>query len=549
MSKLLISSILGFSMAATSLSAQITLNPISSIRNGDPVEIFDESAAEIVAYDSITERMYVVNGATHAIDIFDISDPEDPELFASVDLSAYGNPNSVAVNPRWWRREVAVAVGSGEADVRGKVVLMTKDGVIRNSYEVGYLPDMLTFDKFGRRIIVANEGEPSDDYTFDPEGSVSILNVNGPYKYRAYEVSLAGITEEDLNGARITGPEGTTIAQDLEPEYIALSPDSRRAFVVCQENNAIVVVNLARRRVIDVFGLGAKNHADLGNALDASDRDDMIRIANWPIKGLYMPDSITSYGYKKDVFILTANEGDGREYEFENEEGEDEISYIDESRLKDLEDDFGITLDESAFPLGDELLEDENLGRLTVLTTEGDIDGDGELEELYAFGARSFSIFTDDGELVYDSGDFIETYIAENFPDDFNSNNDENGSFESRSDNKGPEPEALTIGSLSGKTYAFVGLERFGGIMVFDITSPYDVGFVDFFNNRDFSVDFIGEDEEGDDIILPIVEDAGDLGPEGIVFIPPSKSPGGVPLILVANEVSGTTTIYEILED
>lgn len=524
-------SLLAFSTGffASATHAQISINPIGSVRNGTVEDVFDESAAEIVEYDQATQQMYVVNGSADSVDIFDVSSPEVPTLIRSVDLSAYGNPNSVAVNPSWFREEVAIAVGADDSSQRGTVVFMTKSGDVLDDVTVGYLPDMLTYDPYGRRLIVANEGEPSDDYTFDPEGSVSIIERFGG-DYRVTEISLAGIDEADLNGARISGPEGTTIAQDLEPEFVAVDRFGWFAYVVCQENNAIVKINLFRKSVAGIFGLGYKNHADLGNAIDASDKDELVRIANWPVRGLFMPDSIATYRVGRSTYIVTANEGDGREYEFENEEGEDEISFTDEDRVKDLD------LDPSAFPLAEILQEDEHLGRLTVITTQGDVDGDGDFDELYSFGARSFSIFTTRGKLVYDSGDFIESYLAENFPETFNSDNDENGSEDSRSDAKGPEPEALALGELNGRTYAFVGLERVGGIMTFDITDPTDVSFVDYFNNRDFD----GDAEDGS---------AGDLGPEGIEFISAAASPNGRPLLLVANEVSGTTTVYEILSD
>lgn len=517
----------GLVALAGSVSAQITLNPIGSVRNGLAEDVFDESAAEIVKYDHITRQMYVVNGSADSVDLFDVSDPAAPVLVRSVDLSAYGNPNSVDVNPLPWADEVAVAVGANEAGQRGTVVFLSKSGDVKSSLKVGYLPDMLTYDRLGRRLVVANEGEPNGAYTVDPEGSVSIIERRG-FEHVVTEVGFSGLTADDLNGARISGPAGTSIAQDLEPEYVAVDAAGRFAYVACQENNAIVTIDLNRKRVAGVFGLGYKNHAELGNAIDASDRDGAIRIANWPVRGLFMPDSIEVYTVGRKSYIVTANEGDGREYEFENASGDDEISFTDEARVKDLE------LDPSAFPLAEVLQENENLGRLAVLTTQGDVDGDGDFDELFSFGARSFSIFTTGGELVYDSGDFIETFLAENLPDDFNSSNDENGSFDSRSDAKGPEPEALALGEIDGRTYAFLGLERIGGIMVFDITDPSEVSFVDYVNNRDFS----GNAEDGT---------AGDLGPEGIDFVPASKSPVGRPLLIVANEVSGTTTLYEIL--
>jgi len=192
MSQYLNTALFGLSLVAIPATyGQLTLNPVSSIRNGDAVELFDESAAEIVSYDARTQRMFVVNGATDSIDIFDVSDIEAPVLFTSVDLSAYGNPNSVDVNPRWWKDEVAVAVGASEADERGTVVLISKDGSIKSDYTVGYLPDMLTYDKYGRYLVVANEAEPNDAYTFDPEGSVSILQARG-FSYSVSEVQNIG---------------------------------------------------------------------------------------------------------------------------------------------------------------------------------------------------------------------------------------------------------------------------------------------------------------------------------------------------------------------
>lgn len=520
---------------------EFSLQLASSIRNGDPSDLFDESAAEIVSYDPVNQYMYVVNGAADSIDIFDISDPYNPFLFDSVDLSSFGNPNSVDVCPNYGRNEVAVAVGSGEADERGHVILMEKDGDIIESYEVGYLPDMLVYDPSGRRIIVANEGEPNDDYSFDPEGSVSILERRrfGGSSYTVTELGFSGIEESDLNGARITGPDGTTIAQDLEPEYIAVDPAGQYAFVACQENNAIIIVDILSKSLVGMYGLGYKNHAELGNALDVSNRDDGIRIANWPIKGLYMPDAIAAYSAGGNTYIVTANEGDSREYD----------GYVDESRVKDLEEDFSLTLDESAFPLAEVLLEDENLGRLKVIVTEGDVDDDpSDLEELYSFGARSFSVFNAfTGELVYDSGDWIETIVAEQIGEHFNSTNDEDDTFDNRSDDKGPEPEAITIVQFGNRTYVIVGLERVGGFMIFNISDLDKVEFVSYTNNRDFSVDFVEENEDED---LEVVSDeamiaAGDLGPEGIEYVPASLSPTRRPLIIVANEVSGTTSIFE----
>jgi hypothetical protein len=253
------------------------------------------------------------------------------------------------------------------------------------------------------------------------------------------------------------------------------------------------------------------------NGLDASDRDNAINIRNWPIFGMYQPDAIASYRVGNKTYLITANEGDARDYD----------TFAEEARIKDL------ALDPVAFPNAAALQADAALGRLTVTTTLGDTDNDGDYDELYVFGGRSFSIWDDQGNLVYDSGEDFERITAQLFPNDFNSNNDGNGTFDNRSDNKGPEPEGVTTGVINGRTYAFIGLERIGGVMVYDVTSPKSPEFIQYINPRDFA----GNAAAGT---------AGDLGPEGILFISAADSPTGKPLVVVANEVSGSTGIFEI---
>ncbi|MFN4944890.1 MAG: choice-of-anchor I family protein, partial [Akkermansiaceae bacterium] len=485
--------LLATALAHTTLFADeptLSFQRLSTVQNGVPADLFAQSAAEIVKFDPITKRMFVVNGATNSIDIFDATDLNEPELIKSVNLTEFGNPNSVAINPNFKANEVAVAVGADNKSlVRGKVVFMNKDGVLLGTpVTVGYLPDMLTYDEKGKTLVVANEGEPDDNYN-DPEGSVSIIRINGSRRTHS-EVTFTHLTPEDVPGVRITGPKGTTVAKDLEPEYVAI--DGNIAFVTCQENNAVAKINIARNRVLSVMPLGSINHGVLGNAIDGSDRDfdgssgggGIIRIANWPIHGLLMPDGIATYtaaieegSKKKGTFFVTANEGDAREWG----------DYLDESRLSTR------TLDPSAFPLGSTLKLPVNIGRLNIINTEGLINGTDTHEKLFSYGSRSFSIFDENGKMVFDSGQMIEIYIAENYPDYFNSNHEEGPSLDNRSDNKGPEPEAVEIGVIGNKTYAFIALERFSGIFVCDITNPRDVKFAGFGMNRNLAVEF---DEE-----------------------------------------------------
>lgn len=380
---------------------------------------------------------------------------------------------------------------------------------------------MVTFTPDGNWLLCANEGEPNDDYSIDPEGSIGVIDISmGPAAATQSDVRLARFTafnEADLDGSvRIFGP-GATVAQDLEPEYIAVSADSRYAYVTLQENNAIAAVDILDAKVFAIAGLGFKNHLRPGFGLDASDRDGVINIANWPVRGMFLPDAITSFMIDGQEYLLTANEGDAREYD----------TFVEEERIKDL------TLDPVAFPDAAALQEDGAIGRLAATTVSGDTDGDGDFDELYVFGGRSVTLLTTDGRRVWDSGDALERIVANFEPAEFNSNNDENGSFDSRSDAKGPEPEAVITAEIDGRTYAFIGLERQSAIVVLDLTTPTQPRFTAYLSSRDFT----GDAELGT---------AGDLGPEGLLFISAADSPTGSPLLVVGNEVSGSVSVWEI---
>lgn len=892
----------------------ITISPLGTYSTG----LLDASAAEIVAYHPATQRAYVVNGGDKTIDILDVSDPTAPALVSQIDMTQFG---AAATSVDVYGDLLAVAAPAAEKTDPGIVLFLDPNGEVLAQVTVGALPDMLTFTPDGRHVVVANEGEPNDDYTIDPVGSISIIDVSaGVNALSDADVRTAGFAQ--FNDAaldpriRIYGPNAT-VAQDLEPEYAAISADSTTAYVTLQENNALAVVDLANAEVtallplgfknldapvatlhsytiddlpllgvteagqeillggfsglfyegmdaserhifvthtdrgpnpepmdvdddgvaerpfalpdfqpvivrlaldadgnveileqigltrddgtpltglpnlageagmayadeepVDLFGapleldplgadmegivraedgtywmvdeyrpaiyhftpdgvlaaryvpegsnneetgiavgeealpaiyaqrranrgfeavalrdgilyafiqspidnpdtakdnsskastlvrilafdtntkatvgqyfyrldgkgvdkigdavvmpdgtflvmerdnatgaaarklvyhididaatnflgydlpLGVELQSDLGlarlgimpvakrlfvdlgaigyntvdkpeglalidentlavindndfgaggafdpatglleenpnptpvvlgivrlasNGLDASDEDGGISIQNWPVMSMYMPDAIAAYTVSDELYLVTANEGDARDY----------AGYSEEKRLGDL------VLDVAVFPNAAELQREENLGRLRVSTASTDANGDGQVDRIAAYGGRSFSIWDTAGNLVFDSGDAIERITADLLPDGFNSSG-ENDSFDSRSDDKGPEPEAVALGEIDGRTYAFVGLERIGGVMVWDITDPRAPLFVNYANNRDFTV---------------ATEEAGDLAPEGIVFVAAEDSPTGNPMIIVASEFSGTTTLWDI---
>jgi hypothetical protein len=503
--------------------------------------LFDEGGAEIIDYHSPTERLFVINANLGGVDVLDVSDPTSPSKIDDIDvvgdLSGVSTANSVSVATD----AVAVAIEAEVAQDRGKVAFYDPDTLsLLGSAEVGPLPDKVTFAPNGETVLIANEGEPNEAYDVDPRGSVSIVDIAEDISNPT--VRTAGFTQYDgredelrERDIRVFGPDASA-SQDFEPEYVSFSDDSSTAWVSLQENNAIAEIDVADGSISNLFALGFKNHSDPANPLDASNEDGGINIQNWPIYGMFQPDAIGAYTPNNETYVVTANEGDARDYD----------GYSEEAEVADIE------LDPEGFDVDDienvdsvaELQDPENLGPKGITTTLGDTDDDGLYEDIYVYGGRSFSIFTTDGQLVFDSGDDLEQITADAFPDQFNNDNDESDP-DGRSDNKGPEPEGLTIGEFGGRYYLFIGLERIGGIVTYDITDPEDPVFLDYINERDFSVDIQADIENGD---APAGA-AGDLGPEGLAFASADESPVDNPVVFVGHEVSGTTTIFEVIED
>jgi len=318
---------------------------------------FNTGAAEISAFDHRSRRLFVINAQATSLDILDVSNPASPSLVRSVDLSGYGaGIQSVDVH----NGLVAVAVEADPKTDPGSVLFLDANGTVLSQVTVGSLPDMVTFTPNGQYLLVANEGEPSMDYSIDPEGSISVIAVRGG--------GNAGITQSDVrtadfhdfnvgnidSGIRIFGP-GASVQQDLEPESIAVSNDSRTAYVTLQENNAIAVIDIRAAHVTRLMPLGAKDHSLVGNALDASDRDGLangsaINIANWPVRGMYLPDGIAAYDYRGHTYLVTANEGDARDYR----------GFVEEIRVGSG----SYMLDPGRFPNAAVLKQNANLGRL-----------------------------------------------------------------------------------------------------------------------------------------------------------------------------------------
>ena len=526
-----------------------------------------EGAAEIVQYQKSTGYIFAINssGSAAKVEILNANSTAltnleqnkegvvtnaNMSIIKTINLAEHtkGDANSIAISNSL--EVLAVAMAAKDTASNGQIAfydISANTPVFIKNVTVGVLPDMVAFSPDSTKVVVANEGEPSGDYTIDPEGSISVINVINKqisntavaidfkkYNNKKSELTAQGIVFSSPHGKVIKGIKiNTTVAMDLEPEYVAVSDDSSTAYIGLQENNAMAVVDLKTNTLTNIFGLGFK---DWGQYLfDASDKDKGLNLRKYQnLYGMYQPDTIASMNWQGTNFIVTANEGDSREYYFSAanaiecfsakgisyDDDDGCLSFTNETRAKKL------TLDKKAFKKVKN--NNKGLGRLVVSTELGDDDNDGVYEALYTYGARSFSIFNENGTLVFDSGDDIVRITSEAHGQAFNNDEDENKG-DSRSDAKGTEPEALALGKINGRTIAFVGLERMSGILAYDITNPFDVSFLHYFYNRGLV--------EGAKI-------TGDLGPEGMKFVPATNKTAA--RLIVGNEISGSIAVWEI---
>jgi hypothetical protein len=554
--------------AARQPDFSIQLNSLASY-TGSAAGMPNTTGIEILAFDRASKRVFAINAGANSVDVVDLADPANPTRVTVIDFAPFGGGvNGVAVHDG----VVAVASEAVTKTDPGSVVFLdaaTLDVLVQ--VPAGALPDMVTFTPDGEYVLVANEGEPSEDYSIDPEGSVTVIDLrSGVAAATARTADFSGyVGQEDAlraQGVRIFGlqrivrPDGTVervpsnAAQDFEPEYIAVQ--GPRAYVTLQENNAVAVLNIGQVRIESVLPLGFKDHSLTENKFDASDREisssqGRINIANWAVYGMFQPDSIATLKVRNEVFLLTANEGDARVYPTANGVvpgfGEGGI-FNEEVRAGSG----SFVLDTSVFPGALLPTSDPanpknaaNLGRLNVTNTLGarEVDADPQFERIYAYGARSFSVWdpsrmaeaaplTDpNAGLVWDSGDQFEQITASVYPGFFNASNNDTA-LDSRSDNKGPEPEGVTVGRVGPRDYAFIGLERIGTLMVYDVTDPRAPVFVQYLNTRSFGNDRLpGQD---------------DSGAEGVSFVSAEDSPNGRPLLLVGNEVTQTMAVFEV---
>ncbi|WP_108867760.1 choice-of-anchor I family protein [Aquimarina aquimarini] len=465
------------------------------------IDVGNQAAAEITAFDPETNKLFIVNNdivlGIREISVYNISDINTPIEEPSIDLSALGGANSVSVK----KGKLAIAVEAPIKQNPGTVLVYdTKTQLLENTFTVGALPDMITFTPDGKKIVVANEGEPNDDFSFDPEGSISVIDLKKnnvvTLDFHAFNLQETAL---EAKGFRVFSPNAN-LSRDVEPEYVAVSKNSKTAWVALQENNGLAEVDLENKRIVAIYPLGFKDYSLPGNEIDASDKDNQKRLKHWsvPVYGMYQPDGIKYMNINGKGYIFSANEGDSRDY----------TGFSEEARVADL------ILNPSIFPAQGDYQNNANLGRLKI-TNALKSPKNKENNALYSFGARSFSVWSTKGALLYDSGNDIGLKTLELTPNVFNGN-------DKRSDDKGAEPETVDAMKLCDDKYVlFVGLERDDEVLVYDISNPVSPQFVQ------------------------ILTHPGDSAPEGLLAISRKDSPTKKPLLVVSNEGSGTVTIYE----
>lgn len=514
---LLSSAVTGSAFAASSTSTMpsYTMTKIAGYQAGQPNE--EGGVAEIIKYNPDNQMFYLVNGQSQKVELVSLSklsgkDSTALQATKKLDVSslipgfAAGDVTSIDVNTK--QKLIAVAVQAKVYDANGAILLLDYDGNYVSHIETGVQPDMVCFSSDGSYVLSANEGEPREGYAdgaVDPLGSVTIADISqgaAQAKSKTIDFKAYDNKREQLIADQVILKKGAAPSADLEPEYITIA--NGKAYVSLQEANAIATIDISSGEVLSIKGLGFKDHSQVGNELDMY-RDGKIGIkSEAKVYGMYMPDGIASYTANSKTYIVTANEGDSRAWG----------DYTNELELK-LADG------------GQDGKKDKAI-KVTALDPKSS-DGNFNAGATYLFGARSFAIWNaDDMSLVYDSGSDMEQITARELPDYFNWSNDDDV-MDKRSAKKGPEPEDVKIGVIEGKPYAFIGIERTGGVMMYDVTNPQAPVFEDYSNTRDFSSKI-----------------AGDVAPEGLHFISQGESPIGLPLLLVGNEVSGTASVLKI---
>ena len=100
------------------------------------------------------------------------------------------------------------------------------------------------------------------------------------------EVETLPIGPDNLGYGTLHLFPGMTSAYDPEPEYIAVDPSGKRAYVVLREANVSAALNLRTLALERIYSLGLKDLSLPGNEIDPSVRDGHLALRSVPVKGL-----------------------------------------------------------------------------------------------------------------------------------------------------------------------------------------------------------------------------------------------------------------------
>ncbi len=551
--------------------ATIRLTRLGSYRGG----WFSRNTGTSPVYDPRTKRLFVGSVDRQAIEVLDISDPNEPDKIFAIPIAPYGDePNSIAIH----KGILAVSVKTtGNPAEPSRILFFNAAGEsLAPPIELAGVSSV-QFTPNGRKLVATVSGGYDEETLQFSESKIAVIDLGqvnrGGCRKKPEKchldptVRLADFSAFDKEELRASGvrfflsqvlspllPLGMELStgQEIDVAAFAVSHDSRHAYVSLQRNNALAKVDLQRARITEINALGYLDHSVPGFGMDVSDRDGAINIANWPLRSFPQPDKIGVIRSGGQQFILAVNEGDPFDVELpagtvlpDGTVLPEDTEFGEKARVKNL------VLDDTAFPNAASLQLDENMGRLQVSQIDGyvtDADGEKVFRELYTLGSRSLSTLTLKGETVFDSGEEFERImeqaaLAQGLS--FNCAEDENEA-DQRSDDRGPEPEPFALGRIDNRSYAFVGFERVSGILVYEVADPYAPNFQQYINNRNFAIEPKDACGEKGAPALPSCALAGDLETEGILFISKQDSPIDVPLLAVSHELSDSTTLYRI---
>jgi hypothetical protein len=501
------------------------------------------NGGEIVSYHGGTLlSTNSLSGVSHGVQAYSLGEGGALVAGPSIDLSSVlggasniASVSSVLADARGFGVATLIPTATGAADTGRVAIFDTSTGAVLKVFEVGYHPDSVTITPDRTRLLIANEGEfttLAGESSGARAGSVSVIDLSGvgsvgdiagltqarvaTYDFAnhlAAGVSLAGVRNARLDTLTVKTPD----ARDVEPEYIAAT--NTQAYVTLQENNAVATLDLASGTFTRVQSLGT-----IAQRVDASDRDGpgggTAANVDDVVHGLPMPDTIKVFTRGGTTYYVTANEGDAR------------IDDGDIGRASTL------PIDQTDNGGGDLIygggdVTNAGIGRLDILRDQGDLDGDGLIERPTMMGTRSFTVWNaETGSIAFDSGSMIEDYVVANDVATHGINAGNLANFDTRSDAKGPEIEALEFASFNGRDFVFIGAERQNGIFQFDVTDLGNVFISGYYNP------------------VTATDDSGGafISPESIYFIAAADNPTGKNLVVVGFEGTGGNGSIAVFE-